>query len=802
MGDGEEPGKGKTGIDRRSLLIGGAVGAGGVAAAAAGIGYVKQQLTPYLPPAPVAAGEAPQIAESYAASRPMASDRIAVPEGAPNIVAIILDDVGFADLGCYGSDIETAAIDALAAQGLRYANFRTTAMCSPTRAAFLTGLNHHNAGMGWLADIDSGYPGYRGDLTRDAATLPEVLRDVGYGTFLVGKWHVNLSGSNGPAGPFHNWPTNRGFDHAYWFQGHSTDYFRPGAIFDGTTLVDISARADADRYYVTDDLTDQAIGYVRTHRAVTPDRPFFLQLAYSGAHSPLHAKPALRDRYKGRFDKGWDAVRRERLERQRKLGLVPPSTKLPPLSKGADPWDSLSAEQRRVYARYMEVYAGVIASIDENVGRLVAELDSLGIRDNTLILLFSDNGGSPEGTPAGTPNIFASALGRAVPLADAARLAGEMGEATTFPHYPMGWANASNTPFRLYKQFTSLGGVADPLIISWPKGITAKGEIRKQFVHVIDLFPTLLDAAKVKRPELYQGRRQKPVDGASFAATFASPAAATRREQYYELGGYRAYEEGKWRLVTLHERGKAFDADQWALYDLTTDPTELTDLAERHPEIAAQLKAKWDKAARANNVYPLDDRNLIIKMSQQRTKDIRPLWEFRPPVPYLPVDAAPLVCGLDHSIEIVIDRPATVTDGVLVAHGSAPAGYVIYLKDGQLFYDSSLIPWSERISGGPVPVGRSVIRYVQTMTVRPFDGAGALFVDGQQRATHVFDKIIASPSYDGMSIGRDFGAPVSTAYTGPNPFAGTIERVTIKVDKRAPTFQEMRRFIQAMQIRV
>ena len=803
-GDGRAgpTGTDKKGIDRRSLLIGGAVGAGGAAALAAGGVYVKGQLTPYIAQAPVAEGAPPQIAQSYADSHPARSGPAKPPAGAPNIVVIILDDVGFADLGCYGSDIETAAIDALAARGLRYANFRTTAMCSPTRAAFLTGLNHHNAGMGWLADIDSGFPGYRGDLTRDAATLPEVLNGAGYGTYLCGKWHVNLSASNGPTGPFHNWPTNRGFDHAYWFQGHSSDYFNPGAMFDGTTLVDISARPDADTYYITDDLTDHAIGYIRTHHAVAPDRPFYVQLAYSGAHSPLHAKPALRDKFKGRYDTGWDVLRRKRLAKQHTLGIVSPTTQLPPLSKGADAWDSLSPDQRRVYARYMEVYAGVIASIDENIGRLTAELDAMGVRDDTMIVLFSDNGGSPEGTPAGTPNIFASALGRAVPLADAEKLLPEMGEATTFPHYPMGWANASNTPFRLYKQFTNLGGVADPLIVSWPKGIGAKGEIRKQFVHVIDLFPTLLEAAKLKRPELYQGRRQKPVDGASFAATFASPAAPTRREQYYELGGYRAYEEGKWRLVTLHERGNSFDGDAWALYDLSTDPTEMTDLAGRHPDIAASLKAKWDKAARANNVYPLDDRNLIVKMSQQRMADIRPLWEFRPPVPYLPVEASPLVCGLDHSIEIAIDRPADVEDGVLVAHGSAPAGYVIYLKGGQLFYDSSIIPWSERISGGPVPVGKSVIRYVQKMTVRPFEGGGILFVNGEQRATHRFDKIIASPSYDGMSIGRDFGAPVSTAYKGANPFGGTIERVTIKVDNRPPTLQEIRSFIKAMQIKV
>ena len=790
------------GIDRRSLLLGGAAGAAGAAALGGGALYVRQQLTPLIAPVAVPEGAAPQIAESYAASRPAGEKAPRPPAGAPNILVIILDDVGFADLGCFGSEIPTPAIDAMAGAGLRYANFRTTAMCSPTRASFLTGLNHHKAGMGWLADIDSGYPGYRGDLTRDAMALPEVLGQAGYGTYLVGKWHVNLSSSNGPAGPFHNWPTHRGFDQAYWFQGHSTDYWKPGAIFDGTTPVDISARGDAASYYATDDFADQALRYIHTHRALAPDRPFFLQLAFSGAHSPLHARPEDRDAFKGRYDQGWDAVRAARLARQKQLGVVPANAVLPPLSKGAEPWAGLSAEQRALYARYMEVFAGVIAGLDRAIGRVMAGLAEAGVADDTLVLLFSDNGGSPEGTPTGTPNIFASALGRQVPLADAARLAPIMGEDGTFPHYPMGWANASNTPFRLYKQFTALGGVADPLIVRWPRGIAARGQVRRNFVHVVDIFPTLLECAKVPRPELYQGRRQHAVDGRSFAATFADPAAPTRGEQYYELGGYRAYEAGKWRLVAQHERGGDFAKDHWALFDLEVDPTERTDIAAAHPEIAAALKAKWDAAARTNNVFPLDDRNLIVKMSQQRTKDIRPLWELRPPVPYLPVDAAPVVCGLDHEFEIVIDRPEGVSDGVLVAHGSAPAGYAIYLKDGQLFYESSLIPWTDLIAGGPVPVGKSVIGYRQKMKVRPFEGEGALFVNGQERARHVFGHVIASASYDGMSIGRDYGAPVSRRYAGANPFAGTIEKVTIRVTNRAPSLEEIRRFMDALQIKV
>lgn len=799
--DPRNPPARKRGLDRRSLLIGGAVGAGGAAAVAVGAGAVKAQFTPLIAPEPVAAGEPPRIAQSYADSRPVATDRAGAPAGAPNIVVIVLDDVGFADLGCFGGEIATPAIDALAGAGLRYANFRTTAMCSPTRASLLTGLNHHNAGMGWLADVDSGYPGYRGDLTLDAATLPEVLRGAGWNTFLVGKWHVNFAGDNGPAGPFHNWPTNRGFEHAYWFQGHSTDYFRPGAMFDGTTLVDLSERTANGDYYVTDDLAERAAEYIRTQQSVAAGRPFYLQLAFSGAHSPLQALPADRDAYRGRYDRGWDAVRAERLAKQKALGIVPGDTVLPPLSKGAEPWDTLSPEQHALYARYMEVYAGTVAGVDRGVGTVLKTLDELGIRDNTIVVLMSDNGGSPEGTPTGTPNLFATAMGRAVPLEAAARLAPIMGENGTFPHYPMGWANASNTPFRLYKQFTALGGVADPLIVSWPARITDKGAIRRQFVHVIDLYPTLLEATGVERPAVFNGRTLKPVDGRSVAATFTAPAAATRSGQYFELGGYRAYEDGRWRLVAQHERGKPFDDDIWELYDLAADPSEHRDVAADHPAEAARLRAAWDSAARRYQVYPLDDRPLIVKLYQQRTKDMRPRWEFRPPVPYLPVDASPLVCGLDHAIELVIDRPERA-DGVLIAHGSAPAGYALYILNGELFYTMSVIPWAETFSGGPVPAGRSTIRYEQAMKTRPYDGTGTLLVNGVRRATHKFERTISTPSYDGLSIGRDFGNYVSSAYSGPAPFAGTIEHVTFDITNRRPTLEEMRAFLAAIQIRV
>jgi arylsulfatase len=695
----------------------------------------------------------------------------------------------------------TPALDALASSGLRYTNFRTCAMCSPTRAALMTGLNHHSAGMGWLADIDSGYPGYRGDLTLAAATLAEVLRDSGWSTFHVGKWHVNLAASNGPNGPYHNWPTNRGFERAYWYQGHSTDYFKPSELVDGVAPIEPPNRDD---YFVNDDLADRAIAYVRTQKALAPAKPFYLQLCFPAAHSPLQVRARDRDAYAGAYDAGWDVVRAARLERQRALGIVPETTALPPLSPGADPWDTLDPKQKRAYARYMEVYAGLITNLDANIGRFLAALEESGLRDNTLVVVFSDNGGSAEGTPSGTPNVFASALGRPVPIDEVAKLHDVMGGDTTFPHYPIGWACTSNTPYRLYKQYAHLGGVADPLIVAWPKRIAARGALRKRFVHVIDLYPTILEAAGVTRPEIYRGRKLKPLEGASVLATFADDAAPTRTSQYFELGGQRGYLDGDWRLVTRHERGKPFEDDVWELYDLSQDPNELRDLAAQHPEKVQELLAKWTSEANAHGVFPLDDRNVVIKMAQDRqSRGLRSEWELRPPIDSISAQAAPLVCGFSHEISVELIRPPGKGDGVLLAHGSKHAGYVLHVKDGRLIYEQNMLPWSEHFETTQIlPDGPVTVRYVQTMTSRPFEGSGALYIGDHKAAEYTFTRTLLSTSYDGFSVGADLGNQVSALYRDANPFQGVITRIHIKVDTRPYSPLETLRFIDAMGIRV
>ncbi|MCQ8896165.1 arylsulfatase [Limnobacter humi] len=786
---------------RRAFLAGMAAGAAGAGVVGSGAYVAASKAKTLMTPKALEPGQAAQVGLSFADSRPANTERVKAKTGSPNVVAIILDDCGIADLGCYGSEIKTPAVDGLAKQGLQYTNFRTTAMCSPTRASFLTGLNHHSAGMGWLADIDAGYPGYRGDLTHEAATLAEVLRDAGWSTLLVGKWHVNNANTTGANGPYDNWPTQRGFDRAYWFQGHSTDYFKPSELFDGVAPVE---PPDDPNYYVCDDLTDRAITYVRTQKALEPNKPFYLHLAYPGPHSPLQAKPQDRDAYKGQYDEGWDAIRAKRLERQKKMGLMPDTVELPPLSLGATEWSKVPAEHRKIMSRYMEVYAGLISNLDMNIGRLMTSLEEIGERDNTIVVLFSDNGGSPEGSPTGTPNVFAPAFGRPVPVEEAAKLYDVMGEEGTFPHYPMGWAACSNTPYRQYKQYTHLGGVADPLIVSWPKGISAQGEVRHNFVHVVDLFPTLLEATGVERPKTYKGQVQKPVEGQSVVPTFAKADAPTRTEQYFELGGNRAYQEGSWRLVARHTKGKDFEKDPWELFDLSKDPNELNDVASAHPDIVKRLMDKWLQAAQQYQVLPLDDRNFVIRLAQDRQqKSLREKWTFHPPVERLARDVAPIVCGFSHTVDVDCERLPGKGDGVLVAQGAKYAGWVLYIQNGKLVYEQSLIPWVERIEvADALPEGKLSIRYQQTMTARPFDGEGALFVNGKKMAQHTFKRVLFSTSYDGFTLGSDLGNQVSTRYKGPFPFQGRLGVVNIRVDISKSTPVEMLRFINAMGLNI
>ena len=711
------------------------------------------------------------------------------PVGAPNVVVILLDDVGFSDIGCYGGDIRTPSLDRIAAEGLRYVNFRTTAVCSATRACLMTGLNHHSAGIGRLTDTDRGYPGYRGDLTHDAATLAELLRSADYGTYHVGKWHLNYSGDSTNTGPMDNWPAQRGFDRTYWFHGHSTDYFRPPEMYDGNNPVDIPANSG---YYTTDDFTDRAIDYLRAHRASAPDRPFFLYLAYNGAHSPLQSRPEDRDSYKGAFDKGWDKVREERLIRQKALGIVPPETELPPRNPGVSAWDDLGPEDRKLFARYMEVYAGIVQRLDWNIGRVADELAALGQLENTLLIVASDNGASPEGLAHGTPNMLAGVT-HAITADEAMKSYDVMGEWQTMPHYPTGWAMASNTPFRMYKQWTYLGGVSDPLIVHWPQGTKSRGAVRQQYVHVIDIYPTIVDALGIKPLDTYQGRKLKPVEGTSFRHTLDGPAALSRhREQYFEMNSRRAMYADGWHIVTAHRPDTPFADDVWELYDLTSDFNETHNLAASHPEKVKELERKWLEAAKRYDVLPLYNGAPGFERWTEKWKDPPPRRiEIVPPVPRILIGGAPEVLGRDHVITIDLERPRPEDDGVLVAYGNLFTGYVLYIKDGLLVYETSVHPLATIMrSAAPVPVGRSTVKYVQKMMKRPFEGSGALFIDDKQVAS--LDSVLFGAAYQGLDVGRNGACPVSLNYDAPFPFKGRIAKATIEYDTSQWTAEEMK----------
>ena len=776
-------------LSRRSVLKG--IGAAGVATLAAESGA---SLTTALAN-PSFKGK---IGVTEADSRPYFQAPDKAPGGAANVVLILVDDVGFSDFGCYGGDIRTPAVDRIAGKGLRYTNFRTTGVCSATRAALLTGLNPHSAGIGRLTDTDRGYPGYRGDLTKDAATIAELLRARGYSTYHSGKWHLNYSGSSTAIGPMDNWPAQRGFDRAYWFHGHSSDYFRPAEMFDGNSPIEVLS---SDDYYATDDFTDRAIDYLRTHNAVAPEKPFFLYLAFNAAHSPLQSRAEDRDTYQGQFDHGWDRVRDERLARQKAMGLVPADTELTPRNPDVAPWASLRTGQRRLYARYMEVYAGVVQRVDWNIGRVVEILESLDQLDNTLLIIASDNGGSAEGGVTGTPNMLAGLRG-SIPVEEAMKYYETMGERDTFPHYPIGWAQASNTPFKMYKQFAYLGGVSDPLVLHWPNGIKSKGGIRSQYAHVIDLYPTIADALNIGPLETFEGRELKSIEGRSLRPTFDSASAqGPRSEQHFELNGRRAMYADGWHIVTTHRDGRPYSEDVWELYQASEDFNETNDLAAVEPQKVRELEKKWFNAARRYSVLPLYDKPVFVSALNERWKRIPPGHvEFVPPVRRIMAESAPAVLGRDHTITVQLERGPR-DDGVLVAYGTMFTGFVLYVKNGRLVYESSAIPFGSLTrSSIRLPEGECTVRYVQTMTRKPYEGSGVMYLND-----HEVGRSDATPfgvTYQGLEIGRNGACPVSRCYEAPFPFSGKIRQVMIDYDTSEWTSDDLRAMLERRTIRI
>ena len=719
------------------------------------------------------------------------------PEGAPNIVFVLVDDVGFSDIGCFGSEIRTPNIDRLASEGLRFTNFHVNPMCSPTRASLLTGLNCHAAGMGHIAQDDPGFPGYRAEIADNVSTAAEILRTAGYATLMVGKWHLCRDNDMGAGGPQHGWPCQRGFDRFYGILEAFTNLHQPHRLIEDNHVVEVDQWPDD--YFLTDDLPNTAIRMIRERSASRPGQPFFLYMAHPAAHAPLLAKADDIERYRDTYDVGWDQTRILRHARQIELGVIPAGTPLPPRNheRGDDvkAWDDLTDDERRLYARYMAVYAAMVDEIDQSVGRLREALEETGEWENTILVFLSDNGASREGESTGTTNYFGH-LGHGdakdTLAQDLARI-DDIGGPTTMTHYPRGWAMASNTPFRLYKRNTYAGGHQVPCVWSWPKGLGhVAGDIRTQYAHCIDVLPTVLALAGIGAPAQRNGQAVKPMNGASLVPVLHDAAhGPVRAEQYYELEGHRGFYRDGWEVVTNRRpRTKFTDAD-WELYHLAEDPTEITNLASAAPDRVADLAAGFHAAALANQVYPLDEG------SGWR-------WIVRPPkddVFHLPVTIWPGTPTLERirsgslvwqrTCVIIIDATVAAGDGgVLVAHGDQGGGYAVEVDRDELwFVHNDGHGATTRASAGQLTPGRH--RIVVTLG-GPGGGRWivAVTVDGQQRLADLERPMLwPMAPFSGIDTGIDRGSPVDWQryeQHGPFPFQGTLHSVRYEPGELAP----------------
>lgn len=724
---------------------------------------------------------AAKIGRTVADSVPHWPESPRPPNGAPNILVVLFDDVGFSDFGCYGSPIRTPNIDRLAAQGLRMAGFHTTAMCSTTRAALLTGRNHHSVGVGCLANFDSGYPGYRGKIAREAGTLPEMLRPHGYRNYMVGKWHVTPLTETGPSGPFDGWPLGRGFDRFYGFMDAETDQYAPELVRDNTPVPPPGTYQTG--YHLTEDLVDQSIRYLADHIADAPQTPWLLWLAPGACHAPHQAPAELIRAYDEVFADGWDAERERRLERQKALGVVPPDTRLPERNDGVRPWDSYSTDERRVFTRLQSAFAAMLDHADRHIGRLVDFLERAGVRDDTLILVMSDNGASQEGGPLGFVNAMGPFNFRGEPMEEKLARIDDIGGPDTHSNFPQGWAMASNTPLRRYKQNTHGGGIRDPLVISWPNRLPARGEVRSRFAHACDVVPTLLDLIGIQPPAEVAGVAQWPLEGESFAAALTDPAAPARtKPQYFEMFGHRGLWKHGWKAVAFHPPGTPFDNDRWELFHLDRDFSETDDFAEREPERLKALIADWWAAAEAHKVLPLDDRfGPRFAENSARFHGARRRFVLHAGMGHLPTDVAPDVRARTYRIEADVALEGG-EEGVLLAHGDATSGYSLYLKDGRLHHTLNIGGQKTTVSSER-PVPDSATR-LGVIAKRSDEGPRTftLTIDGQPvgavTATTGFVTLI---SWSGLDIGLDRGSPVAD-YAAPFAFTGVLRKVTVSME--------------------
>jgi arylsulfatase len=734
------------------------------------------------------AGFAGRIGRTVAESEPAWIERPHPGTGAPNVVFVLFDDLGFSQFGCYGSTIDTPNIDRLAQQGLQYTNFHVTPLCSPTRASLLTGRNHHAVGMRSVSNFSTGFPHMRGSISPHAATIAEVLRDTGYATFALGKWHLCPMTDASAAGPFDQWPLQRGFDRYYGFLDGETDQFHPELVYDNH-WIDPPARPE-DGYHLTEDLVDKAVEFVHDSVSLRPDRPFFMYFALGATHAPHQAPKRSMEKYRGKFDEGWDVIRQRWFDNQKRLGLIPAETVLAPRNPGVEAWDDLSENQRRLACRLQEAFAAFLDHTDEQIGRLVAALERLNVADNTIFVLLADNGASQEGGPFGVLhemkffNFLIETPDEAIHRID------DIGGPHSHSNYPWGWAQAGNAPFKWYKQNVHEGGVHVPLIVRWPEGIATTG-LRDQFHHVNDLVPTIYEVLGVTPPATYRGYEQMPVTGTSLAYTFASSDLPSRKAvQYFEMVGHRAIYHQGWKAVTRHQPGTSFDDDTWELYHVEVDRSEVFDLASQEPERLRALIDLWWVEAEKEGVLPLDDRGVELFGARFADRTVHPTsrrYVYRPPMSPLPAQASAAIAGRSWDMQAAISRELG-DDGVIYATGTENSGLSLFLLGDQLVLDYNCFGEHQILeSTATVPSGACEVGVRFRREGRA--GRVTLVVNGVDVGEMVVPFAMRMFSSVGPSVGYDHGSPVSDLYRDRRdgfPFSGELEYVEIALVSPSP----------------
>lgn len=716
------------------------------------------------------------------------------PEGAPNVIVILLDDVGFGMTSTFGGSVPTPYLDSLASEGLRYNRFHTTAICGPTRAALLTGRNHHNAANGFLPEWATGYPSYNTLIPRSTATIGKMVKYNGMNTAWFGKNHNTPDWETSAAGPFDRWPTALGFDYFYGFNTGETDQYNP-VLFENTVPVEPETSPEEGYHFMTD-MTDRAISWIHGQKAIAPDKPVFMYFAPGAIHAPHHTPKEWREKFKGQFDHGWDREREIVYARQKEMGVIPADAKLSPRNENIKTWDSLSEDEKKFYALLQENYAGYMAFTDHEIGRLLEAIGKLPDADNTLIMyIVGDNGASTEGGLEGTLNEIKALNGIQSQLSDNLKRADEVGEPGSEPHIPVGWAMAANTPFPWAKQVAShFGGSRNPMVVTWPKVIKDKGGIRSQFLHVIDVLPTILEATGLEMPQYVDGVEQKPLDGKSFLSTFIdADAPEIRNTQYFEILSNRAlYHEG-WVAAHQHtlpwrqDIAPGYQNEVWELYNIEEDFSEAVNVADQYPEKLEELKAMWEEEAQKYHVYPLDDRGAArLTVPKPSLITGRTSFTYYEGATRIPEPVAPNTKNTSWTMEAMLETASGHKDGVVNAIGGSSAGYVLYVKDGYPTFEYNF--FQDKIttikSSKKLPDGMASVKIDFA-----YDGGGAgkggmftLYLNNEKVGEARVDATVpARFGIDTFGIGEDTGSPVTKSYPAPFEFQGKIAEVNIEL---------------------